>query len=422
MNAARFAYRTLCRLAHMDGSAQGTERSLLERYRKGLGLSPEEARKEQESAGEGPWLPPAHPFTEANRRWVIEMMARVACADGSLSEAERSRIFSVAETLGAERTEVAALVVGIEDQMHGQRSHHRRQRVMAWSLALAAVLIGCMFLFRSQTLDAANGFQTWARSYGPSVLLLRTDYSLIKAGERHAKASWGSGFFVTGNGLIATNKHVVQPWLFDAAAIAERAQGWDVDPASVRYQAWAAGSQVGGIESGRERGTADFDSRSSSLSLAHVAPDSLVSKTVPVPGKGDLATSAHRLGRNDLALLRAVTGVPVRALPLSPPGRVVAQGEALMAIGYPDADTRLEMGVARCSTCLGHATKVEDSIEFDGQIVPGSSGGPLVDEQGFVVGVVSSVLGKARTARCIQSEHLRAALVQSLGESQPIDR
>lgn len=135
---------------------------------------------------------------------------------------------------------------------------------------------------------------------------------------------WGSGFFVTDSGLIATNKHVVD-----------------------------GQSNLFVITSSRER----------------------------------IAAKVVYIGSDvDIAILK-VDGANFVHLPLVPVG-LVRQGESVIAIGHPDggmADT-VTKGVVSAigpDRSLGSGTW----IQTDAAINPGNSGGPLLDSSGAVVGI-----------------------------------
>jgi S1-C subfamily serine protease len=136
--------------------------------------------------------------------------------------------------------------------------------------------------------------------------------------------AWGSGFFVTDTGLIATNKHVVD-----------------------------GQSNLFVITSSRER---------------------IAAKVVYVGSDVDIA-------------ILKVNGADFAHLPLTPINSV-QQGEPVIAIGHPDGGlpNTVTKGIVSAigpDRNLGSGTW----IQTDAAINPGNSGGPLLDSSGTVVGI-----------------------------------
>jgi S1-C subfamily serine protease len=105
--------------------------------------------------------------------------------------------------------------------------------------------------------------------------------------------------------------------------------------------------------------------------------------------------------QNDLALLKVndPTSTPVR-LRENPRVRL---GENVISIGYPlqgivASSLNLTTGTISALAGLGDDARV---IQFSAPIQPGNSGGPLLDQSGNVVGVVTSKLSPLWTARAI---------------------
>ena len=97
----------------------------------------------------------------------------------------------------------------------------------------------------------------------------------------------------------------------------------------------------------------------------------------------------------DLALLR-VAGVAVEAMPRA--AHVAEIGTLVLAIGRPGADGAMaSMGVV---TTVGgewvttQGTRVDGFLRTDAAMLPGFSGGPLVNGSGALLGVNSSTLGR----------------------------
>ncbi|MGB5077190.1 MAG: serine protease [Sphingorhabdus sp.] len=121
---------------------------------------------------------------------------------------------------------------------------------------------------------------------------------------------------------------------------------------------------------------------------------------IPSEGKQSYtATLQAALPNKDLALLQLSDGV--RLTPASFYSGVVGDGADVIAIGYPaSVDVALEQSEedvlrpqvpvkTRGSISSGRSSKSVDSLLHTAPIAPGSSGGPLVDACGRVVGINS---------------------------------
>ena len=108
---------------------------------------------------------------------------------------------------------------------------------------------------------------------------------------------------------------------------------------------------------------------------------------------------------SDLAVLRLsdATGLPVAELRTTP----VEPGEVVYAVGYPGGGpATVTMGKVVGlvdGTLLGEPA---DVIRVDAEIQQGNSGGPLLDEQGRVVGVVFALESGAGTGLAVPVQTL----------------
>lgn len=119
-----------------------------------------------------------------------------------------------------------------------------------------------------------------------------------------------------------------------------------------------------------------------------------------------MADGSSRTGRlvaadksNDLAVVSIDGTSPAFANFLSAP--VYRQGDTVIAYGFP-LSTRLSSdGVLTTGTLSATRGVQNDSrfIQISAPIQNGSSGGPLADASGSVIGIVSSKLGELQTAR-----------------------
>ena len=96
----------------------------------------------------------------------------------------------------------------------------------------------------------------------------------------------------------------------------------------------------------------------------------------------------HTLDNGDLAVLKAAVKTPVIALPLS---EKVEKLDPVMVLGFPSGISLLETAKAETSPSLGEVRKVQTSIMVTAPIVPGNSGGPLIDMDSNAVGVASKL-------------------------------
>jgi serine protease Do len=109
-------------------------------------------------------------------------------------------------------------------------------------------------------------------------------------------------------------------------------------------------------------------------------------------GERYTAAVVARDPRNDLALLR----VPARGLPAPPLGDSAALrvGELIIAVGNPfGVRGTASLGIVSAvgsHTWIGRAQR--ELLQADVSLAPGSSGGPLADAAGAVVGIASMVL------------------------------
>jgi S1-C subfamily serine protease len=102
----------------------------------------------------------------------------------------------------------------------------------------------------------------------------------------------------------------------------------------------------------------------------------------------------------DIAVLRPLN-LPKQLVPatLGDPGRLVV-GAPAFVIGHPfgltgSLSAGVISGLGRSMTAPGLARPLTGLIQFDAAVNPGNSGGPLVDANGEVVGIVTGLVNPA---------------------------
>jgi serine protease Do len=117
---------------------------------------------------------------------------------------------------------------------------------------------------------------------------------------------------------------------------------------------------------------------------------------VPPPGK-QRVVEARLIGlhkETDLALIKIdQTGLPTLSLGNR---RAVHQGQLVFAMGSPEGlENSVTMGVVSSVARQADPNRPLVYIQTDAPINPGNSGGPLVDTEGYVVGINTFILSSA---------------------------
>jgi serine protease Do len=196
-----------------------------------------------------------------------------------------------------------------------------------------------------------------------------------------------SGFFVTADGLILTNRHVVRPpddWGKDEEERLEKAkQALDSAKAALALprSRYADPEEYDKMAAWYRRNSHEY--RKARLEHDILRSRSAIQKTFPIQLKDGTKLTAELVAvsdNHDLALLQIKNFRTPSIEPLN--GRAISQGETVYLIGSP-------LGVAD-TVSRGVFTGWHDGmLGTDGRILPGNSGGPMVTEDGKAVGVNS---------------------------------
>jgi S1-C subfamily serine protease len=116
-------------------------------------------------------------------------------------------------------------------------------------------------------------------------------------------------------------------------------------------------------------------------------------------GSTATGTVSQRQPERDLAVVR-VTRLPSGVEPAVLSGGI-RQGDTVMAIGAPfgleaSASTGIVSAVGRTFIVPETGQALSNMIQFDAAVNPGNSGGPLVDMNGRVVGIVTGLVNPTR--------------------------
>lgn len=260
--------------------------------------------------------------------------------------------------------------------------------------------------------DAATMFRDFETIYGRGVVLIYTEFDYYrvrdgKDGRKKTVTGWGSGFFVSEDGHIVTNKHVVQPWKFDQDLATMASLGEiRIDEDSLRIACWESGMRAlaGEEHPSTSLGYNNFELKN--LRIYAVAPDHMSDRSVD-SGVFGPKFRVHDLDNNDLVILKA-EGKDFCPLPCvdHAGGDTLKKLDSVMALGYPRGQNGLETSVVTTSPSIGTIRKVENTIHVTASIIPGNSGGPLIGPEGKVVGIVTRIYSET-LGICIRIDHAR---------------
>ncbi|MAG58876.1 MAG: hypothetical protein CMJ83_21530 [Planctomycetes bacterium] len=433
MESRLAAYRILISLSS-DGGISEKEQAILERYRRALRLPATALQDVRRRPADLETLP------TGDRAHLLRMLARVAWVDGRFDPRERARLVDIAKKLEVGEIELAEIFVDAERNILYRRRTRRLVMVFG-SLLLAGILATALQSFlndagkpkqdRIERLEAvvdelgreaarndatrvraswvgddSTPFKTILAECRESVVLIMSEYVLRKDGRRQRRRGYGTGFFVSPDGHLATNKHVVQPWKFLPDIVKLIDDGWTLEPSTQILAAWAVGARALTDQRNVSLDTA-WSSTRSSLKLVHTAPDRLQPDRRKLRN-GRIYSSRFHIqdAKSDLAILQATLSQPTRPLPLRVGDPAVEKLDPIMVLGFPTGLAILEGGRAETSPALGEVRKVQDTIYVTAPIVGGNSGGPLIDTHGHVVGIATRTVGGATVGCCLLASHL----------------
>lgn len=310
---------------------------------------------------------PLYPLQTASRVYQGDQ-SRVA------SEAERHRDGGIRRQRMQE--ELAGLVAGIEGASDDPVSLDSLQA------AREAVEL---------RLDAFERLQEIGRDAATSLVLIQTGFQVDSF---YFPGPIGTGFFVGGDGRLVTSRHLVAPDSYirstDEVGLACALQELESrgTPARRVVSIWAPGSVPGERpEGGLDPATATHSTEDGSLEVVRLlGGDAAEPRLIGCP-EGGVVESHHDASRvADLALL-SVPGGDFPALLLA--NQAPAAGEMVLLTGFPRGTMENAGGDVPWMS-FAPVTSTGESILFGVPVLPGTDGGPLLDDRGRLVGVATS--------------------------------
>ncbi len=311
-----------------------------------------------------------------------------------LAEDPDLRPQSMAEVAGSLRR----IREGLRRAPAASASPPRRTRSLLVVLALLfAAAAAVWWAVRGTGRDTEALLEGFANRYARAVGFVLVDYWLESQGERlFRNVSEGTAFLVDAAGYLLTSRHVVCPWLedprFDAMVRYARDRGIEIR-LGYRLYLWFEGERAFN-RAGRLIENPDL----TDIYFLENAYTNEGPKKIEIAGVGRPPVRTRQLLRSplkdDFAVIRVAPLPPgIEPLPLDSEmdPRRLPKLKRVIALGFP-LGSRTQVDTVNASVVRGNVRRTfETMFQIDASLHGGNSGGPVIDERGKVIGIVSAV-------------------------------
>lgn len=244
------------------------------------------------------------------------------------------------------------------------------------------IMMGYHYKISAGTLDVQ-------RAFGADEFVV-IDNELVPFTENMSQRCFATGFYISDDGLIATNLHVARPWLFDKT----------IQPVEDLVRVW-----LNDLSKSANSNYANY--------ISQVKVDGVVDYIYAISHgeyfDGHNAMSCMEVTASDdteidLAILKAMlpgqklqNGASSVKLSTIPGRESYKPGVKLYTVGFPEA-TRfqdVEKKTLKAIFAEGHMSNSNNNYDFghSANATNGSSGSPVFNNKGELIGVISSGLG-----------------------------
>ena len=276
----------------------------------------------------------------------------------------------------------------------------RLQRNMRVLAALVAILfigaVAAWFALNQRPGDPEIILETYANQYAASVAFLMAEYELKVDGQTmYQQRTEGTAFLVDPEGYLLTSRHVVCPWLEDTRldAMAQYYnQQQKIPEFHYRIYLWFEG-QTAFNPAARAFG----DPQTGDIYFLDNAYGSQSDKRLIISGVAKSPVQIRQLLasplRDDVAVLQIDPPPELKPLPLDLEGAYleIPKLTRILALGFP-LGSRVQAEEVNVSVVRGHVRRaLKGMLQIDASLHSGNSGGPVIDSNGKVIGIVAAV-------------------------------
>jgi len=216
-----------------------------------------------------------------------------------------------------------------------------------------------------------------------SVFFVRVEFKYIYNSMPYTISGWATAFPISKRKIV-TCKHVVYPEKYDYNYNFYSVNG-NITHVSRKIYLWRPG-QIHTTPDGKYNVAVALQ-LGRDFKIARTLPDVLTEHKV-ARDEGPRSFYTHATSTNDVALFEAKRDLVVKPLKL---GSITDadKGKKVILIGYPLGLRSMDTKVVNPFVSVGYVRKVETYIRFTSPVIGGNSGGPVVTEDGTVVGIVA---------------------------------
>lgn len=242
-------------------------------------------------------------------------------------------------------------------------------------------------------------FKSILANSSDAVVFIKTSYNMemLNTGERTTREITGTGFTISSTGLTLAPQHVMKPWLYDKTILSMQSFGIvKVLPETVIHTIWTAQQQVllpdkEPFEYLTEDAFSTTNAKSAVLVLYAPEPKT-VTEQVSTPF-GIVEIEAPVAGPTDVTVLQLIDASRTfSTLTIEPEMNSVEPLDEVLLLGFPL--TRLKDGRSIPQAVRGFVRhQTSKLLELDSTLLPGNSGGPVLNRDGHVIGMAIATLG-----------------------------